>query len=102
SILRLSPMLTLRDFHGICHQQGGYDVRPNGDTMTVAHDGHVVTLRCRGALVKQHAGGGQWWRDLTFPIDAERGQEDREDALVPGSFEIPIAGDTQVLLTVAL
>src|SRR5690606_36400095 len=33
SILRLSPMLTLRDFHGICHQQDGYDVLPNGDTM---------------------------------------------------------------------
>ena len=99
AIVRLSPLLTLRDFHGICHQHDGMQVRPHGDTLTVTHDGHAVTLRCRGSLVKRD---GQWWRDLRFPLDAERGQEDREDAFLPGTFEMAVDGEAALQLTIAL
>ncbi len=99
AIVKLSPMMTLRDFHGICRQAGHYDVRPNGDTLTVIHDGHAIAIRCKGTLVKQT---GDWWRNLHYPCDAERGQEDREDAFVPGVFEAAMVGEATFELTVAL
>jgi predicted glycogen debranching enzyme len=104
AIVKLSPMVTLRDFHGIRRREGAprYDVKPNGDTLTVAHDGHAVTLRCRGALVKAAGGAGDWWHNLHYPLDAHRGQEDREDALVPGVFEMAVDGEAELALTAAL
>ena len=97
--LRLSPMLTLRDFHAVTRQGKPIQVRHHEDTIVVTSEGVTVTLRCRGAKFVERS---DWWRNLYYPLDHERGQEDREDALAPGYFEVDIKDGGEVTLTVAL
>ncbi len=97
--LRLSPMLTLRDFHGMVKNNSGAPLRVE------QHEGHVivrrgelaVTLACPQGLwkVADHA----WWYNAFYAVDAERGQEACEDYFVPGGFEVtvPSGGDEQVV-----
>src|SRR5690606_29081740 len=45
-----------------------------------------------------------WWRNLYYPVENERGQDDREDLFLPGFFAVDLAGGQthEVLLTAAL
>lgn len=45
-----------------------------------------------------------WWYGAHYPIETERGQDDREDLFVPGAMtiELPESGESQVTLTAAL
>ncbi len=101
--LRLAPMLTLRDFHGLLHEpdSGEIDVEATaGARLTVSRGGVAATLACRGARFVPQP---HWWRGVFYPADAERGQEDAEDLFVPGAFELELsAGRHEVALTVAL
>jgi predicted glycogen debranching enzyme len=102
--LRLSPMLTLRDFHSLLRQKDGASFKTvkNGDAITVCRDDAAVTLQCGGAKFAPAKPTDQWWYDVHYAIDAERGQDDLEDYFLPGAFEIELVGDGQVLFTVAL
>jgi predicted glycogen debranching enzyme len=101
--LRLSPMLTLRDFHSLLHQSGAasFDVQADGDTLIVRRDGVAVTLRCPDAAFR---GEPRWWYNLHYPVETQRGQDDREDAFVPGNFVLDLGPgeDRELTLTVAL
>ncbi|MCC7193341.1 MAG: glycogen debranching enzyme family protein [Phycisphaeraceae bacterium] len=125
--LRLAPMLTLRDFHSLSRrddvesltaaQAGMPTVGQAGkifasmatpptlartaDAVTVRRPAATVTLRCPGSRFTGHA---QWWYAVHYPVDRERGQDDHEDYYLPGQFEAQIdpAGETQIVLTVAL
>lgn len=105
--LRLSPMLTLRDFHGMARNNSGAPIRvEERDEHIVVRRGELaVTLACPGGIwkVAEHA----WWYNAFYPVDAERGQEATEDYFVPGGFAVTVPagakGDQQVIsVTVAL
>ncbi len=104
--LRLSPMLTLRDFHSLTRR----DDWPSFHTAPY-HDLPVVTLARGDAAVTLASSHGSftaapdWWYGLQYPADAERGQDDHEDYFVPGHFDIPVPPDEpsfEVQLTAAL
>lgn len=100
-VLRLSPMMTLRDFHAVTHAGDELATQAHGDAVTVRHGGAAVTLRCRGGLfdLRDRA----WWRQVHYPVDGRRGQEDREDVFVPGGFELALGpGRHDLALSVAL
>lgn len=107
-MLRLWPMLTLRDFHAMLHRNGGDGgliFTPGADSLIARRetggDRVAVTLRCAGS---RFIPAPTWWERVHYPADAERGQEDQEDHFLPGYFEVPldlVTGET-VELTVAL
>lgn len=125
--LKLSPMLSLRDFHGLSRRddvesltaaQAG-DLTPEqadkmaasmaaaptaaraADAVTVRRPEASVTLHCPGSRFIGHA---EWWYAVHYPVDHERGQDDHEDYYLPGYFEITIdpTKESEVVLTVAL
>ncbi len=108
--LRLSPMLTLRDFHSLVHQgdPAGIAVdRVSQDrhTVTIRRGEVAVTLSCdAGEFVPHEPGPSQWWNAVHYPLENQRGQDDREDYFVPGWFEVgcDLGAQTAVTLTVAL
>ncbi len=102
AMLRLSPMLTLRDFHSLLKRDdaGAFDMRPDGRTLRVTRGEVTVTFHCSHG---QFAPSGDWWYKLYYPLEAERGLDHREDAYVPGGFEIELKpGDHKITFTIAL
>jgi glycogen debranching enzyme len=108
-LLQLSPMLTLRDFHGIVRRDGTQAITTHrrDDRATFHHGDLAVTMRCQGAGLSrpaQFVEAPDWWFNVFYRIDDERGQENREDYHVPGAFEVTVqpGGTTRVTLTAAL
>ncbi len=103
AVLSIGPMLTVRDFHGLIRRgtAGPMTVEPAGYHVKVRGGAAVITMSCRGARFVHDA---DWWHDLYYASDAERGQEHREDVFVPGRFEVDLQdrGPTVVHLTIAL
>ncbi len=109
AVLHVSPMLTLRDFHDLCHQEqadGSFDVQ-------TAEDAARVTIRRGETAVTLASDDGpfvtdpDWWYAVSYPVDAHRGQGDAEDHFLPGRFEIPLkikgkSDHVEVSLTVKL
>jgi len=92
--LRLSPMLTLRDFHSLSRRRDGavFNAKGSGDTLTVSRDAAAVTMQCPGAKFIPVGETDQWWYDVHYAVETERGQDDVEDYHLPGAFEIVLAG----------
>jgi len=105
--LRVSPMLTLRDFHSLRHRRdasGGFATQATDAAagVTVACGQTAVTLAANGSVFTPCP---DWWHALTYPRETYRGQDDHEDAFVPGHFEWPLSSEHQTAelsLTVAL
>ena len=87
--LRLSPMLTLRDFHHLLQQPwaGTFDVDVSMDHVVVHHAGQAVALQCSHGSFDLEA---NWWNAVHYPCETQRGQDDTEDYFVPGSFVVPL------------
>ncbi|QDU72779.1 amylo-alpha-1,6-glucosidase [Mucisphaera calidilacus] len=102
--LRIRPMLSLRDFHELLIQQNApdLDLQIAGDELTLtAGDNITVALSAPGTDFHPDP---TWWRQVWYPVETERGQDDHEDLFVPGAFEIhlPPVEDHDLTLTVAL
>jgi len=112
AVLRISPMLTLRDFHATVRKDhaGHIDVQPkagaHGPAVTVSRHGLAASLCCSAGTFRHDAasGGRGWWYNVHYPIDRRRGQDDCEDHFIPGRFDVPLdaTGANPITLTVAL
>jgi len=105
AVLRVTPLVAMRDFHAVMGDVPDvpFDVRlgDNDDTAVIRRGDLAMTLRCRGTRFR---GPQDWWRNVHYPIDARRGQGDREDLFAPGCYEVQLeAGRNHTrCLTVAL
>ena len=101
--LMISPMLTLRDFHGLLRYRPAepFEVEAGVDSVVVRRGGVAVTARSPRARFVHEP---DWWYELYYSAEAERGQDDREDWYIPGRFEVQLdtAKSTDVTLTVCL
>lgn len=99
--LKLAPMLTMRDFHGLMYRAGNpaFDFRSQQDTLTVTLGDLAATFHCPGSRFIPNS---DWWYGVFYPLDAERGQADHEDYFVPGSFEVPLPADEGGTLTLSV
>ena len=90
--LRLGPLLTMRDFHALRHRQDSEDIqtRATSTGARVQLGTVAATLTCPGA---QFEPAGDWWYNVLYPLDARRGQEDREDHVLPGWFDVELDPD---------
>jgi predicted glycogen debranching enzyme len=105
AVLRLSPMVSLRDFHAILRKDtsSAFRMEQRPGQVTIRRDGVDATFACAAPWV---SAASPWWYGVYYPAAAERGQECQEDYFVPGCFEVPIpasaTGVTEVTFTVAL
>jgi predicted glycogen debranching enzyme len=99
--LRLSPMMSLRDFHAVLREpeHGAFEVDDRGDAITVHREAAKATLSCPGS---QFTHEPAWWYQFFYAADADRGQDEREDLFVPGFFEQAVSDGTSLSLTVSL
>lgn len=99
--LRLSPMLTMRDFHALNSQHGGepYQVDAQADVLRVKRGGLAITCRMPGSSFEPKP---HWWSGTFYPVDHERGQGDQEDYFVPGAMVLPLPKSGEARFTCAL
>ena len=90
--LRLRPLVALRDFHSLSHEDDGEpEVQPVGrGVFTLRRRESRLTLEGFGGSSMERIHQPEWWRNLTYEEDARRGQEFREDVFCPGVYEARI------------
>lgn len=91
--LSITPLLTLRDFHSLLqeNESGGFDLTHTAGEMTAKRGDSAVTLSCPGgSFVPADDRDERWWRGFHYPRETDRGQDDREDAFLPGRFEVQL------------
>ena len=109
SVLRLNPLLTLRDFHSVLKMPEAANamvVESKGkDVITVGHGETSVTIQCPGSVfIPKGKKDDPWWYGIHYRCETQRGQEDEEDYFAPGWFEVKLddKGMANVMLSVAL
>ena len=96
--LAVRPFVGLRDFHALRHAAGAsFTATPAADRVSVT-DGHNVVTIAGGPFTPSP----DWWYDHVYPVETERGQDDREDLFTPGTFTVEGRGRAVLTLWVGL
>ncbi len=90
--LKLAPLLALRDFHQLIKKdQHPLTVKAqSGDIIVSRADGLAARLSCPGA---RFSATNEWWFNVYYQIEAQRGQDCREDLFLPGWFDVKLLLD---------
>lgn len=98
--LRLQPFVALRDFHALPRRDGReYDLLHSDRRVSVAQrDLRLVMQTDQGRFESRP----DWWYEHTYPIESERGMEDREDLFTPGTFCLDVVKSGEVTLWAGL
>lgn len=95
---QITPMVTLRDFHGLQSSSAPLGVQQDDGVVTVHgvdSRGPAVHLFCRGGEFTQDM---DWWYAMHYRRDRERGQQHSEDVWACGSYNVSFQGDRRVTL----
>lgn len=85
-VLRVRPMLTGREYHGLHHENGSLSTLATIDQQCVTwslYDGLPV-IRAYHSGIYRHA--PDWYRHVQFPVEQQRGLDCEEDWWSPGEF----------------
>jgi predicted glycogen debranching enzyme len=87
--LRLSPCVTLRDFHTVNRSLDASRFRSEigGRDMLIEAEGRTLHLRCDAGAAQERP---VVLRDVLLDLETERRQEDTEDLFIPGYFEAAV------------
>lgn len=103
--LRLQPMVTLRDHHGLRKRERdpGFELDDHRrEYFTVADpttpDAALTFLSSHGDF----SPNPHWWQAAYLPAEEERGQEDWEDYFVPAKLQTLISDEAVLEVTAAL
>lgn len=98
--LRLMPFVALRDFHALV-QKGTtmFDLVPEARGCMVGLHGKRLWLKSDAATFEPRP---DWWYEHTYPLETERGQDDREDLFTPGQFVVNVTSVTTITLWAGL
>jgi predicted glycogen debranching enzyme len=97
--LKLEPLFSFRDYHGLVHQADGIDANVQEERLG---DVRRLTFRPRPGLPPlflHHPGGGfsrapLWHDNVEYLAELDRGLDFREDLFLPGSFLLDISPKT--------
>jgi predicted glycogen debranching enzyme len=88
--LELKALVNYRDFHGATHA-GDWRMKieaiEKGAKITAFEGATPFSVECAGASCELHH---DWCRDCFFPVEKERGLDDREDHLFAARFRVPL------------
>ncbi|MGB0767244.1 MAG: amylo-alpha-1,6-glucosidase, partial [Phycisphaeraceae bacterium] len=100
--LRIRPMVTLRDFHQLEHEDPGrLQVEPIDQMLRVARGELTACYHAPGASAQAE---NSWWHGIHHRIEAHRGMDCFEDLFVPGQLAIDLGSrdDASAHFTAAL
>ncbi|MEM6313689.1 MAG: amylo-alpha-1,6-glucosidase, partial [Planctomycetota bacterium] len=98
--LRLQPFVSLRDFHALRYAaETEFGVHAEPAAVEITRDALVMKLACRGTRFEPAA---DWWYGHNYPLETERGLDDREDLFTPGVFTVDVDEPTTVTLWAAI
>lgn len=98
-LLRLRPLTPMRGIHEMAHQGSWAPaVKQVGPSSLIVQPGGDVRMRivsrAAAATVRSRI-EPQWWNDVRYPQDRERGQDWNEDLWSPGVFEFDLSGASE-------
>lgn len=100
-LLILKPLVNCRGYHCLTTAPEIsfiQEPRPRGVTLRGQEGVPSLTLSLSAGTYLP--GAGDWYRDMAYAAERERGETALEDHFMPGRFEIPLAPDTQTVVTV--
>lgn len=88
AILRIRPMITLRDFHHLeQHDEDRFVTDATGQTLRVARGDLRACYHAPNAIAQTE---NNWWYNVHHTAEAQRGQDCFEDLFVPGQLAIDL------------
>lgn len=92
--LRVRPMLSGRDYHAAHHENAGLDSRATIEEGRVTWQPYVGLPAVRAFHNGQYRHGPDWYRDVQYRIELERGLEPAEDWWSPGEWVFSVVPGT--------
>ncbi|SDV49761.1 amylo-alpha-1,6-glucosidase [Chitinasiproducens palmae] len=96
--LHVRPLLSVRAFHALHHENPAFDFTPDGDGSRVSWkpypDRPAISALSNGAY--RHA--PDWFRRFWYAAEAERGLDASEDLASPGVFEFRLGAEPAILI----
>lgn len=102
--LRLRPLLAYRSIHQLTHANGALRVQTEGlpsGFRVHPYDG-MPPLTVQASLKSTLVYEPVWYYNVSYPLDAERGFEHREDLFSPGVLEIKLKGGQAVIVAASV
>ena len=100
--LRFKPFLAFRNVNELCHENNAinknYEIIENGIKMCL-YPGYPE-LHLQLSHKNEFVYAPDWYRDIEYMKEQERGYEYKEDLFVPGTFEIPIKKGESIFFSV--
>jgi predicted glycogen debranching enzyme len=97
-VLQLRPLFAHRDYHQQRHGQGGFDIAENSDGWIIDAGGVRSHFQVRpSAVVRSRP---DWFWRVLHRAERERGLDDEEDLFTPGTVEMALDGQTEVVVVV--
>lgn len=88
AILRIRPMITLRDFHHLEQQdEDRFVTDATGQTLRVARGDLRACFHSPNSTAQTE---NNWWHHVHHPVEAQRGQDCFEDVFVPGQLAVDL------------
>ena len=104
TMLRFRPFLAFRNVHELTHQNNtadtSYQECENGISMCMYEN--YPSLYMQFTKKNSYVHNPDWYKDIEYYKEQERGFEYKEDLLVPGYFEIPIKKGESVVFSAGL
>ncbi len=104
TILRIRPYLAFRNQHSLSKANMWADTKyteiENGVSFRM-YEGYS-TLFFQLSKQADYIHIPDWYHDVEYPKELERGYEGHEDLFVPGYFEFPISKNEQILISVGI
>jgi predicted glycogen debranching enzyme len=99
--LRVRPMLSGRDYHGIHHENGTLSTAASSGRGAVSWQPYSDIPAVRAIHSGEYRHEPNWYRQVQFPVESHRGLDGEEDWWSPGEFrfELKPGRDYTMVLT---
>jgi len=93
-VLTVRPMLTGRDYHGLHHENGVLSQEGTVLPGQVIWHPYLSLPSVRAFHTGTYRHAPDWYRELEFPVEQQRGLESHEDWWTPGEFSFELKRGT--------
>jgi predicted glycogen debranching enzyme len=90
--LRLLPLLNFRSYHSLKRSKEEWSFRSEGNLVEINHPSRFF-LKCERGIFNR---GEDWYYDMTYIKEKERGLDYKEDHFNIGAFEVELKGGEEV------
>jgi len=93
--LSLLPFVRMMDFHALRHEKEAFDESHGPRECSIGLGPNKLKIVADGGSFRPQP---DWWYGQSYPIETERGLDDREDLYTPGRFVIAVKKRTSITL----